>query len=108
MPQRQIRIAVQVGQYGIPWSALLATARDAEAVGVDLLFNWDHFFGPGPDSSSTHLECWTVLAAWAASTARIELGPLVSIAPSPLSAEPVEPLARRLRATAFGLPADGS
>lgn len=47
-------------------------------MGVDLLFNWDHFFPPGPDSEASHLECWTVLAAWAASTSRIELGPLVS------------------------------
>lgn len=47
-------------------------------MGVDILFNWDHFFGPGPDSQESHLECWTVLAAWAASTSSIELGPLVS------------------------------
>lgn len=78
MPERQIRVGVQVGQYGISWPDLLATAQDADAMGVDLLFNWDHFFGPGPDSTATHFECWTVLAAWAARTSRIELGPLVS------------------------------
>lgn len=78
MAQCPIRIGVQVGQYGAPWGALLAVAREADAAGVDLLFNWDHFFGPGPDSGASHLECWTVLAAWAASTSRIELGPLVS------------------------------
>jgi probable F420-dependent oxidoreductase len=43
-----------------------------------MLFNWDHFFAPGADSDADHFECWTVLAAWAASTSRIELGPLVS------------------------------
>lgn len=47
-------------------------------MGVDALFNWDHFFGPGVASDACHFECWTVLAAWAASTSRIALGPLVS------------------------------
>ena len=76
--ERRIRIGVQVAQYGSPWSVLLAAAQEADAMGVDLLFNWDHFFGPGPGSEASHLECWTMLAAWAASTSRIELGPLVS------------------------------
>jgi probable F420-dependent oxidoreductase len=76
--RRRIRIGVQVGQYGAPWDALLSTAQEVEAMGVDLLFNWDHFFGPGPDSRLTHFECWTLLAAWATRTSTIELGPLVS------------------------------
>jgi probable F420-dependent oxidoreductase len=78
MPARPIRIAIQVAQYGATWADFLATARKADAMGVDALFNWDHFFGAGPDSDAEHLECWTMLAAWAASTSRIELGPLVS------------------------------
>jgi probable F420-dependent oxidoreductase len=78
MPARPIRIGAQIGQYGTTWSSLLAAAKDAETMGVDFLCNWDHFFGPGPSSEAAHLECWTVLAAWAASTSRIELGPLVS------------------------------
>lgn len=78
MSERRIRIGVQIGQYGAPWSALMAAAEEAESIGVDLLFNWDHFFGPGPESHETHLECWTMLAAWAARTSKIELGPLVS------------------------------
>jgi probable F420-dependent oxidoreductase len=76
--EARIRIGLQVAQYGAPWKVLLATARAAETMGVDILFNWDHFFGPGPDSQDPHLECWTMLAAWAASTSKIELGPLVS------------------------------
>ncbi|HWG25534.1 LLM class F420-dependent oxidoreductase [Actinospica sp.] len=71
-------MAVQVAQYGADWPAFLAAAREAEAMGVDALFNWDHFFGPGANSTDPNFECWTMLAAWAASTSQITLGPLVS------------------------------
>jgi len=72
-----IRIGLQIPQYGADWPSLLAAAREADALGADALFNWDHFFGPG-DTDVPSFECWTVLAAWAASTTRIDLGPLVN------------------------------
>jgi probable F420-dependent oxidoreductase len=75
---RPIRIGVQLAQYGASWPSLLSAVVEAERIGVDVLFNWDHFFGPGPDSDAEHFECWTTLAAWASATSRIELGPLVS------------------------------
>jgi probable F420-dependent oxidoreductase len=74
---RKIRIGLQIAQYGEDWPALLDAAQEAEALGADALFNWDHFFGP-KDSDEPSFECWTILAAWAASTSRIMLGPLVS------------------------------
>ena len=67
----------QYAQYGADWETLLATAREADALGADALFNWDHFFGP-KDSDVPSFECWTTLSAWAASTSRIALGPLVN------------------------------
>jgi probable F420-dependent oxidoreductase len=75
---RRVRVGVQIAQYGTSFSALVDAARELEAMGVDAVFNWDHFFGPGPDADVEHFECWAVLAAWAAATSRIELGPLVS------------------------------
>jgi alkanesulfonate monooxygenase SsuD/methylene tetrahydromethanopterin reductase-like flavin-dependent oxidoreductase (luciferase family) len=72
-----IRIGLQVPQYGTDWPSLLAAAREADVLGADALFNWDHFFGPG-DTDVPSFECWTVLAGWAASTTRIKLGPLVN------------------------------
>ena len=73
----RIRIGLQIAQYGAEWSELLGAAKDAETIGADVLFSWDHFFGP-KDSDVPNFECWTTLAAWAASTSRITLGPLVS------------------------------
>ena len=74
---RQVRVGLQIGQYGAGWPAFVDAAREAEALSADALFNWDHFFGPG-DSDVPSFECWTTLAAWAACTSRITLGPLVN------------------------------
>ena len=74
---RPVRIGLQIPQYGAGWPALRDAAREAEALGADALFNWDHFFGPR-DTEAPSFECWTTLTAWAASTSRITLGPLVN------------------------------
>ena len=59
---RPVRVGLQIGQYGAGSPAFVDAVREAEALGADALFNWDHFFGPG-DSDVPSFECWTMLAA---------------------------------------------
>jgi alkanesulfonate monooxygenase SsuD/methylene tetrahydromethanopterin reductase-like flavin-dependent oxidoreductase (luciferase family) len=62
---------------GNPATALTA-ATEAERLGFDGVFGFDHFFPPGAPSDRASLELFTTLAAAAARTERLTVGSLVT------------------------------
>ena len=78
---RPLKVGIQLPEVErtVRWPELAEMARTAEAIGLDSLWVGDHLIyrGRGPEPVGPW-EAWSQLAALAAITTRIELGPLVA------------------------------
>jgi alkanesulfonate monooxygenase SsuD/methylene tetrahydromethanopterin reductase-like flavin-dependent oxidoreductase (luciferase family) len=71
------------GEFGgatASWNDLLSLARHAEQIGFDSIWVPDHLIYEWPPGEAAHgvWEAWSLLGALAASTTRVEIGPMVS------------------------------
>lgn len=78
MTSRPVRLGIQVQPQHALYPKVRDTVRALDDLGVDILFNWDHFFPLSGDRDGLHFEAWTELGSWAELTSNVEFGTLVN------------------------------
>jgi probable F420-dependent oxidoreductase len=73
----RFRVGVQLHPQATTIDELRAAWRAADALGVDSIWTWDHFFPLYGDPDAPHFEAWSLLAAMAVDTEHAHLGLLV-------------------------------
>jgi probable F420-dependent oxidoreductase len=73
-----VKVGVQLHPQATTVDELRAAWREADSMGVDSIWVWDHFYPLYGDPDAAHFECYTLLAAMAADTERARIGALVT------------------------------
>jgi probable F420-dependent oxidoreductase len=72
-----IRVGVQVQPQHADFDGMRAAWREADELGADTIFTWDHFYPLYGEPDGKHFEALTTLASMAEVTERAEIGALV-------------------------------
>ena len=62
----RVQFGIQSGQEGVTWSDVLSAWKEAETLGFDSAWNFDHLMPIVGDKDGPCLESWTMLGALAA------------------------------------------
>jgi probable F420-dependent oxidoreductase len=73
-----VKIGVHIRPQHTSVAAMRSAWKAADALGVDWITTWDHFYPLTGDPRGTHFECWSLLAAMACDTRRAQIGAIVS------------------------------
>ncbi len=74
----RFKVGVQLHPQATTVEALRAAWQAADALEVDSIWLWDHFYPLYGDPNAAHFEAYTLLAAMAADTSHAQLGALVT------------------------------
>ena len=77
-PMAGFKLGVHIRPQHTTAQAMRDAWRGADALGVDSITVWDHFYPLSGDPDGTHFECWSLLAAMACDTRRAQIGAIVS------------------------------
>ncbi len=78
MADTTIKVGVQLHPQATTVGSLREAWRDADDLGVDSIWVWDHFFPLYGDPDAAHFEAYSLLAAMAVDTASARIGALVT------------------------------
>ena len=73
-----MKIGIQLWPQATTVKEMRTAWRTADAMGVDSIWTWDHFYPLSGDPEERHFECYTLLAAMAADTCHAQVGALVT------------------------------
>lgn len=74
----KLRVGVQLHPQQVSYPSFAEAVQTVEAIGVDTIWNWDHFYPLYGEADGPHFEAYTLLTAMAMLTTRAEVGCLVT------------------------------